>query len=151
MLWRPSCFGVRREHSLTCGRLVVGRISVRSHVAPIHDRWMHCSSLRIRYASVRTTGNGTWDERYFDRIRPPVTLNDYAPTKRARYVCALFTISRKSIIPVFDRGNSDQEAFTIVDRLRCRVDYEYRDAYVYLISVRKDFFFSFEKRTPLHL
>lgn len=88
MLWRPSCFGVRREHSLTCGRLVVGRISVRSHVAPIHDRWMHCSLFaNTSHASVRTTGNRTRDERYFDRIRPPVTLNDYET--RALRLCTL--------------------------------------------------------------
>lgn len=77
---RPSCFGVRCEHSSTCRRLV-DQIRVSSHVTPIHDR---CTSSQIRHASERqTTGNGTrsgWTfferNRHHARSRPPVTLND---------------------------------------------------------------------------
>lgn len=52
--------------------------------------------------------------------------------------------------PSFRSGNSDREAFTIVNRLRCRIHYEFRDAYVYFIVYlsNKRFLRFFSRKEP---
>lgn len=70
-----QCFGV--PHALASDANIPWRtddlLSAESACARTSRRFMidgcTVSSLRIRHASVRTTGNGTRDERYFGRIR----------------------------------------------------------------------------------
>lgn len=150
MLWRPTrtFLDLRTTRCRSNQRALARRV----------DSWSMDALFLFGNTSRFRADDRKWDalgdKRYFDWIRARQSHWTIAFLRNARVtlVCTLIRDLPEIDYASFRSGNSPQEAFTIVDRLERRIDYEFRDAYVYFISMREKgfFFFSLEERTSLH-